>query len=205
MEQEFHQKYVAPYYMDLMNLNFVYKSKETVQKLINSIKGAGKELDDSTLIEMLNNHWRESKTSAWIIGVCNKNHLIDELLKTLQKQGIQYSEHILLNILILNVTDVKIFETFLNQQIDYFLKTNDIFILENLSIDWGISILNFLDKKNHSNYIKKIKSSKKWIEFIKKLETHKYSDRISDAIIETFENEYHLEEINLMIELNITK
>ncbi len=194
-EKEFHLKYIAPYYMSLMNLNFTYKSKEETEKLIYSLKKVGKELSNEKLIKMLNDVWRPSKISAWIIGL-TKPDLIAELIKSLQKSGRQYSEHILINLLILDNRNSEEFTRFINQQMNYFIKTNDVLTLENLSIDWSISILNYLDNNNQTNNIETLKSSEKWIEFDKKISELKYADGIK----ETFEHEYYLEEITTMME-----
>ena len=194
-EKEFHLKYIAPYYMSLMNLNFTYKSKEETEKLIYSLKKVGEELSNEKLIEMLNDVWRPSKISAWIIGL-TKPDLIAELIKSLQKSGRQYSEHILINLLILDNQNSEEFTRFINQQMNYFIETNDVLTLQNLSIDWSISILNYLDNNNQTNNIETLKSSVKWIEFDKKINELKYADGIK----ETFKQEYYLEEITTMME-----
>ncbi len=194
-EKEFHLKYIAPYYMSLMNLNFTYKPKEETEKIFYSLKEAGKELSNEKLIKMLNDAWRPSKISAWIIGL-TKPDLISELIKSLNNSGKQYSEHILLNLLILDNQNSEPFVKFINQQMDYFIDTNDFLIVENLSIDWTISILNYLDIKNQSNHIETLKLSEKWIEFDKKISEMKYADGIK----ESFEQEYYLEEINILMD-----
>jgi len=78
-ELAFHSKYVAPYYLDLMNLNFLNKSIEETETLFSSLQLISNELHDKTIIKMLNDSWRPSKVSAWIIGVSKRNNLVSEL------------------------------------------------------------------------------------------------------------------------------
>ncbi len=192
----FHLRYIDPYYMSLMNLNFVYKSKVETEILLGSLKEKGKELSDEILIRMLNDVWRPSKISAWIIGISNRDNLTSELIKALNKSGKQYYEHILLNVLILDNQNGECFMKFINQQMDYFIETNNILIVDNLSIDWTISILHYLDIKNKSSYIETLKSSEKWIEFDQKISLIKYADGIKESFVKG----YYLEEITLMME-----
>ncbi|WP_378172417.1 DUF6000 family protein [Aquimarina sp. SS2-1] len=111
-KQELHSKYIAPYYMDLMNLNFLNKSDTEIEKLFNSLQLIEKELSDEILIEMLKDSWRPSKVSAWAIGISKRADLFTEILDTLNTSGIQYSEHLLLNLLILKENSGKQIYTF---------------------------------------------------------------------------------------------
>ena len=49
-ELEFNSKYITPYYMDLMNLNFLNKSDNEIERLFNSLWLIHKELDDQVSV-----------------------------------------------------------------------------------------------------------------------------------------------------------
>lgn len=191
-ELAFHPKYVAPFYMDLMKLNFLSKSIEETEKLFNSLKDVSNELEDEKLIEMLNDSWRPSKVSAWIIGVSNRNKLIDELELVLNKKGVHHSEHILLNLLILkgNASNQSMIN-FINRQIDYLIETSNKLVVENLSIEWAIAILGYLDKLNGTADLREVYESEKWAIFEKELKNLRFYDPIKPI----YESTYYEEEI----------
>lgn len=175
-----------------MKLNFLSKSIEGTEELFNSLKVISSELEDEKLVEMLNDSWRPSKVSAWIIGVSNRSRLTKELELILNKKGVHHSEHLLLNLLILKgEKSNQSFINFINRQIDYLTETDNKLVVENLSIEWAISILGYLDKLNGTADLKDIYESEKWMVFEKELMNLKFYD----AIKPIYEARYYEEEI----------
>jgi len=195
-ELEFNSKYITPYYMDLMNLNFLNKSDNEIERLFNSLWLIHKELDDQVLIKMLKGSWRSSKVAAWVIGVSRRSNLLVEIVDKLKTSGIQYSEHLLLNVLILKENPQKHIRSFLYQQIDFFIEINNVLALENLSIDWALSILNFIDKKDNTAIVQNILVSDEWVKFDNKLKNLPYYELIKKR----FEPDYFEEELNTLVE-----
>jgi len=196
-ELAFHPKYVAPFYMDLMKLNFLSKSIEETEKLFDSLIEVSKQLEDEKLVEMLNDSWRPSKVSAWIIGVSNRIGLIEELEFVLNKKGVYHSEHILLNLLILKGENSnQSLINFIYRQIDYLIETDNKLVVENLSIEWAISILGYLDKLNGITDLKEVYESEKWANFEKTVMDLKFYDAIKPIYGPT----YYQEEITDLME-----
>ena len=165
-ESAFHSKYVAPFYMDLMNMNFLSKSAEETESLFNSLQLISKDLDDSKLAEMLNDSWRVSKVAAWIIGISGRTDLVTEIESFLSKKGICYSEHALINLLILKDREsVEPLNKFVEQQIDYLIGKDTQLDVDTLSIDWAVSIIGYLDKVNGTKELNHIYESDKWSSF----------------------------------------
>lgn len=89
-----------------------------------------------------------------------------------------------------------IMSEFVEQQTKSYLKTEDIVNLERLSIDWSLSILNYLDNKYQTNYIDHIISKDWWLKFEEKLQ----EIRFYEAIRELFTPEYHVKVIDILME-----
>jgi hypothetical protein len=96
----FHPDYVDPYYLLLMNANFVSRP-EHIPGLFNGLKKIEKELDNVQLTHMLRSTWRPSKVAAWIIGLYQKVELEDELINKLYNSPI-YCEHLIFALAFLN-------------------------------------------------------------------------------------------------------
>ena len=192
---EFQNKYVHPFYLELMNLNFLRKSEEETDHLFENLSNLSKELDDAVLIQMLNDTWRLSKVGSWMIYASNKIELKTELIKYLSKEAIHYSEHVLLSLMLIDteksITNVS---EFVERQIKWYIKTKDFINLERLSIDWGISILGYLDSKYKTQQIGRIHSTGWWDEFDENLKTLRYYDKIS----EKFKPQFHFNSIDLL-------
>ena len=178
-ERAFHPKYVAPFYLDLMNLNFLNKSIEESEHLFNSLKLISNELQDKKLIDMLYDTWRPSKVSAWIIGIAKRENLVDELELILNKKGLLHAEHILLNLLILKGQSIsQLLMNFINRQIEYLNETSNKLVVENLSIEWAVSILGYLDKLNSTTNLRKVQTSERWLIFENELKELRFYDAI---------------------------
>lgn len=192
---EFQVKYVHPFYLELMNLNFLRKSEQETYHLFDNLSKLSNELSDVIIIEMLNGPWRPSKVGAWMIYASNKIELKHELAKYLSKEAIQYSEHVLFSLLLIDEeSSVSSITKFIERQIKWYLRTKDFINLERLSIDWGISILGYLDGKNETLHIEKIQSANWWSEFDENLKELRYYDEISKR----FKPKYHFNSIDLL-------
>jgi hypothetical protein len=197
---DLYPKYVTPFYGELLNLNFTSKSDEAIGTLFHSIQSIAKEINDETLITMLNATYRPSKVAAWIIGMDRRTHLIKELEFFLCKSGIIYTEHVLLNLLLL--TGKKSIQTvidFITQQIKFYLNQGNIIFLESSSIDWAISIVGYLDKTNNLNQLNHLYSSELWTNFEIHLQT--FPPSIYKSIKLSLEPSFHHKQINRMMEI----
>ncbi len=196
-ELEFQAKYIAPFYGDLMNLNFLRKSENETLLLFDNIEKLAKELKNVTLIELLNNSWRPSKVGAWMICLSNRDDLKPELVKYLSREAIHYSEHVLLCLLIMEEKNAaNAIVKFIECQTKSYLKKENFIDIEILSIDWGISILKYLDNEYNANYIQEIYETNWWREFENKIKEL----RFYDALKAKFKPEYHLKSIELLME-----
>ncbi|MBD0405451.1 DUF6000 family protein [Flammeovirga sp. EKP202] len=99
-ESELYSKYIIPYYGDLMRMNFIRRTNSQITELFNSLIALGNELSDEILIELLNDSWRPSKVSAWMIGLSKRYVLTSEIEKYLNKPGTRHGEHTLINLLL---------------------------------------------------------------------------------------------------------
>lgn len=195
-ELTFHPKYVAPFYMDLMKLNFLRKSDEEIKALFSSINHLSGDLSDEILIEMLNDSWRPSKVAAWVIGIAERTNLINELELFISEEGCYYSEHVLLNLLILRGRDSsQIIKKFIIQQVNFIIRDGNKYEVEKLSIDWAISILGYIDKEFETNNLNDIFSSKEWAIFVDELSKISYYDLLKPQ----FEPSYYEEEITSLL------
>jgi len=196
-EKEFYTKYIAPFYIDLMNLNFVEKSEDQVICMFGQLKELSKELEEQVLIGLLNEAWRPSKVAAWMIGLSKRSELISQLINYLSKESVHYSEHVLINLMILEKQYAgKEIVKFIKQQVKYYLKTEDIINLERLSIDWGISILKHLDESYNSTYVEEVKNSSWWLEFDNNFQKNSFYSRIREKL----ELNHQVEAINVLME-----
>lgn len=174
--------------MDLMNMNFLSKSAEETESLFNSLQLKSRDLDDSKLIEMLNDSWRPSKVAAWMIGISLRTSLVTEMELFISKKGITYSEHALINLLILKGREsTEPISKFIEQQIDYLLETGNKLNVDILSIDWAVSIIGYLDKINGTMVLNNIYDSDKWTSFENELKQFPFYQ----AIKESYEPAYH--------------
>jgi len=65
----FHPKWVAPYYLKLMNGNFLRLSSDEQQAFIHDVRQVLEEIDSATLGNMLSSsNWRPRLTAGWFIG-----------------------------------------------------------------------------------------------------------------------------------------
>jgi len=165
----FHPVYVDPYYSLLMNANFV-REPEKVPELFNGLKKIEKELDNVELTYMLRSSWRPSKVAAWIIGLCHKVELEDELINTLHKSP-SYCEHLIFALAFLN-TDKSIagIEHHIQLQTDYLKKKFDLNRIEQMRFDCAVAALGWLDKQNNTNRVEK--SLQVWETFKKDVEVY---------------------------------
>lgn len=193
MEQsEFLARYIRPFYMDLMKMNFVEKSEDYTISMFNKLKSLVEELSDEQLKSMLNDFWRPSKVGAWMIGLGNRINLKLDLENFLSKTPSDYSEHALMNYFILTKekSGLKLIE-FIERQIKYFSVQKVYVEFDNLSIQWALAILRFMDEKYDQKNIDQIESSIWWMEFINGIKGTRYSDQI----IQLLESNYYLETI----------
>ncbi|WP_044208703.1 DUF6000 family protein [Flammeovirga sp. OC4] len=192
-ESELYSKYIIPYYGVLMRMNFLRRTNNQITELFNSLIALGNELSDEILIELLNDSWRPSKVSAWMIGLSKRHVLTSEIEKYLNKPGTRHGEHALINLLLLKKDrPSEYFIKFIKQQIAYLIENENKLVIEDLSIEWAIAIISYLDKIYHTNYLCSVYNSFEWNEFIK---LDLYS-----PIKNRFEPSYHEEKIVLLME-----
>ena len=198
----FHPTYVDPYYLKLMNLNFLKNSDAEVSSLFDSLRQLGLELSDEMLVKMLNESWRPAKVAAWVIGLSNRKKLASEIRNGLQKPGTQYCEHLLINLLILDPLKCKEpIQSFLYQQFKYFIDTKNILIIDCLSIDWALSILSYLEKRADTLFLDEMYKSDLWLEFERELKKIKFYEGLKAR----FEPAYREDQmLSLMNKLNHT-
>lgn len=150
----FHPDYVDPYYLLLMNANFVIRPDE-IPGLFNGLKKIEKELDNIQLTHMLQSSWRPSKVAAWIIGLNQKVELEDELINTLHKTTV-YIEHLIFALTLLNTEkSIGSIESFIQLKTDSMRKNFDWLRLDIMGFDWAIAAIVWLDKQNNTNKIEK--------------------------------------------------
>ncbi len=159
-EFAFHPKYVAPFYGGLMNFNIL--NKEVVAnpyKFLEEVRELGHELSDDLVLTLLNNSWRPSKVGAWVIGLCKKYHLEDDLISYLMTNPI-YCEHAIIGLTILNSEKSAVaIKDFTKSQLNLILSllknSSDYQALENLGrhrIETAFSALQYLDKINKTEF-----------------------------------------------------
>lgn len=190
---EFIKKYIRPFYMDLMNMNFVRKSQDYTKELFSELKSRSTELKNEEIIKMLNDTWRPSKVGAWMIGVGCKSDLKIELLRYLNKTGNHYCEHVLFNYYLMegedSATEVK---NYITREIEFVLKSEKPFYdIEILSIHWAIAILKHIDKVFSSDHLNDVKDSSIWIKLLSRVNELKTSEHI----LKMYESNYYVETI----------
>jgi len=67
--------------------------------------------------------------------------------------------------------------------------------LENLSIQWAVGLLRYIDFANGHDYISKMEQTDYWKNFILKIEKHKYSEQMKQVI----KSKYYYETITKTI------
>jgi hypothetical protein len=177
----FHPEYVDPYYLLLMNANFV-REPESIPGLFSGLKKVEKELDNFQLTRMLRSSWRPSKVAAWIIGLYQKVELEDELIKTLNNTP-TYCEHLIFALAFLNTENsIGSIESHIQLETDS-LKENFQFLrIDIVSFDWAFAALSWLDKLNKTNRIEN--ALHVWDKFKKGMEIYenKYRFKIDKSI-----------------------
>ena len=87
---DFHPKWVAPIYMNLMNGNFLNLSSDEQAVFVGSVHEILDEIDDLTLQKMLLWHgWRPRLTAGWLVGFRKRQDFVDNVGKSL----IQFPDH----------------------------------------------------------------------------------------------------------------
>lgn len=190
--KEFLARYIRPFYMDLMKLNFVSKTEEHSKEMLKQLDSLSKELSDNQLINMLNEPWRLSKVGAWMIGVGNRQTLIDELIIYLEATPADYPEHALVNLLLITEKDSANYITnFFENQIKYYVSRQGVIEIETLGIHWAIAILKYIDEEFKQSNLKQAKSKQYWVDFIEQVN----QKREKDIIINLIESNYYFEAI----------
>lgn len=178
--------------MDLMKMNFISKPEGHTIEMVAQLRELGKELSVNQLRNILNDFWRLSKVGAWMIGIGNRSNLKPDLEKYLLTTPSDYSEHALINLYFLDLeySGFKIFG-FAERQIRYYTNQNEYIELDNLSIQWAIGILKYIDITFHQNNINKLESTELWNKFINKIQGMKASVQMMQMI----KSEYYFQTI----------
>lgn len=188
--KEFLARYIRPFYMDLMKLNFVSKTEEHSKEMLKQLDSLSKELSDKQLINMLNEPWRLSKVGAWMIGVGNRQTLTDELISYLEPTPADYPEHALVNLLLITKKDsAKYISNFIENQIKYYVSSQGVIEIETLGIHWAIAILKYVDEEFKQSNLKQAKSKQYWVDFIEQVN----QKREKEIIIDLIESNYYVE------------
>jgi hypothetical protein len=189
---EFLSRYIRPFYMDLMKMNFIEKPEADTHKMVKQLKELSNELSDAQLKDMLNDAWRLSKVGAWMIGLGKRTNLKTELESYLHTTPSDYCEHVLMNLYILDQEKAgnKISE-FLERQIRYYNTNEENIDIENLSIQWAVGLLKYSDKINDSKYFPNAKSNDYWKLFLNKIEKRTNEEQIRELI----SSEYYINTI----------
>ena len=190
---EFIQRYIQPFYSDLMNLNFIRKPTAYTDELFALLNDRAHEIENEDVIKMLNDSWRPSKVGAWMISI-SKPELKDELKKYLTIPGKHYSEHILFNVLLLEERNAaEAIKSYILLYMNSFIngKISNIDI-ERVSLQWAISIIRYIDHIFKTNHENDIKSSPTWGLFTLKMYDIPYGKEIlanikSDHYINTIQ------------------
>lgn len=177
----FHPDYVNPYYLLLMNANFVRYPAE-IPGLFNGLKKIEKELDNTQLTYMLRSSWRPSKVAAWLIGLYQKLELENELINTLHNSPI-YCEHLIFALTFLNTeTSISSIERHIQFRTDSLKEKFDFINIERMGFDCALVALGWLDKLNKTSRLER--SLHVWDTFKKDVAEYekKYRFKIDDYI-----------------------
>jgi hypothetical protein len=166
IDYTFHPKYVEPYYLLLMNANFI-RDPEKAPDLFRDLRQLSLELDNSQLSIMLKSSWRPSKVAAWIIGLAGKKELEEDLIQ-LMKYNASYCEHAIFALTLLDV-ESKVLEEYITDQIRK-SEALPVMDIERFSFAWAIAALDWLSDKKR-NDVRSDKFTERWQSFIVSLET----------------------------------
>lgn len=134
IDYTFHPKYVEPYYLMLMNANFI-REPEKAPDLFRNLRLLSHELDNAQLSIMLKSSWRPAKVAAWIIGLSGRKELEEDLIQ-LMKYNASYCEHLIFALTLLDV-EVKVLEEYI---IDQVRKSEKLSITAIESISFGVAL-----------------------------------------------------------------
>jgi hypothetical protein len=98
---------------------------------------------------------------------------------------------------------------FINQQIQFLLETDHKLVVENLSIEWGVSILGYNDKLFGTNHLLEVYDSTEWSKFedeLKKLNSpglRRFQDKPTfyELIRPKYESTFYEAPINKLMDL----
>ncbi len=186
----FRVKYVEPFYLDLMNLNFLQKPEIEILSLFDNLNKLAKSLDNDRIVALLNDTWRESKVGAWMICLSNKTELKSDLIKVISSEGIiLYSEHILMSLLILDKQNsgTELIK-FAKRQVNWHLEKGNFLHVDSLSLDWCIAILRFLDKTYDTKYLTQVIEQGWWKNFDRNIQELRFYKKLK----EKFEPQYYI-------------
>jgi hypothetical protein len=169
---EWYEKTINPYYVGLMNLNFVNNEQYGESKImISSLKELGYSMKNDEILKLLNGYWRESKVGAWVIGLCDLKELEYDLIKVLNEKPI-YCEHLIFNIAFLNSINgsnaiIKHANQVICKAINYTELGNKFWykgidILQMHSLGWAFEGIQYLDEMNGTNMCEMILNSDEW-------------------------------------------
>lgn len=165
IDYTFHPKYVEPYYLLLMNANFI-REPEKAPDLFRNLKLLSAELDNAQLAIMLKSSWRPSKVAAWIIGLSGRKELQEDLIQ-LMKYNASYCEHAIFALTLLDV-EAKVLEEYITDQMRK-SEALPVMDIERFSFAWSMAALDWLsDKKNKD--VRSDEFIRKWQSFIASLE-----------------------------------
>lgn len=134
IDYTFHPKYVEPYYLLLMNANFI-REPEKAPDLFRNLRLLSHELDNAQLSIMLKSSWRPAKVAAWIIGLSGRKELEEDIIQ-LMKYNASYCEHLIFALTLLDA-EVKVLEEYITDQVK---KSEKLSITAIESISFGIAL-----------------------------------------------------------------
>jgi hypothetical protein len=134
IDYTFHPKYVEPYYLLLMNANFI-REPEKAPDLFRNLRLLSHELDNAQLSIMLKSSWRPAKVAAWIIGLSGRKELEEDIIQ-LMKYNASYCEHLIFALTLLDA-EVKLLEEYITDQVK---KAGKLSITAIESISFGVAL-----------------------------------------------------------------
>ncbi|MEM8892000.1 MAG: DUF6000 family protein [Bacteroidota bacterium] len=190
-ELDFHPEFVAPYYGDLMNMNFARSEiMDNPHEFLLEVRSLKNKLSSEDILILLNGNWRPSKVGAWIIGLGKMYELEDALEEYLKTKWI-YLEHVICSLSILNTpTVVPKIQDFIENKFSEINQRESpiraLQLLERSSVDWAFAALKYLDKKNGTNNYQQSLKGEGWIEMGKVLWQLKKKEGMISELAEDF-------------------
>ena len=194
---EFIKRFIRPFYMDLMKMNFIRKSPEETNIMFAELRTLSIELNNAQITELLNDNWRESKVGAWMIGISNREDLKIELVNHLKRTDNHYCEHTIFNLFLLDKEEsAKEIINYIEKEIKLYVESDELNLeVERISIHWAIAVIKYIDKIYSLKHEESIKTSQLWKSFLNRLQDLKFYE----TIVNMYDSNYYMEIIEQVL------